>query len=1235
MHRLNTTSTSLDEIVEPVDLEQSPGDVVVLSFADSDLSALAAAWALEQHALPSVRLVHLRDLRHPMSVDLWIERMATRAKVILVRLIGGLDWWRYGVEQLSAVARTHDIKLALLPGEDRDDPRLAAASTLPPGELDTLLRFFREGGRENLRALLRRLGRHAVADLDLAHLDLAEPTPLPRLAGYLPDLGAIDIERLAASVRPGRPVVPIIFYRALLLAGDTGAIDALCEALSTRGLAPAPLAITSLKEMAAAAFVRDALARLHPAVVVTTTAFAASGDGGDPTPLDGADVPVLQAVIATTRRAAWRESSRGLGAADLAMHVVLPELDGRVLAGAIAFKDSLSPHAELAFTSLASRPEPDRIAAVADRVAALVRLRERPRAERRIAVAMPDYPGAPGRTGYAVGLDVPASVVALLGDLAAAGYGVRDAPETSGALLDALNAGSTACGHDPPLQGEGRTAEGSPGWGGGGAADDGDAAYAETLSPPPGPLARADLPPAEPRYSESSATQQSDRSRQQPISVGGGGPRRRTTDYPASLSLADYAQLLTALPAELATRIHDAWGDLADDPDARDGRFRFRVGVYGNIVVALPPDRGRPGERRADYHDPALPPRHALVAFWLWLRHVFQADALVHMGAHGTLEWLPGKAVALTATCFPEAIIGALPVFYPFIVSNPGEAAQAKRRIAAVTIGHLPPPLVAADLSGDALRLERLVDEYAQADGLDRRRRERLAALIVEATRETGLGREAGVDANADADEVLRRVDAWLCDLKDLSIKDGLHVYGRAPMAPGADPAWQMSAAAEGKALLAALDGRRVLPGPAGAPMRGRRDVLPTGRNLFVADPRMLPTPTAMEFGQRAAAEVIRCYLQAHGEMPRTLVIDLWGSATLRTGGEEIAQGLSLMGCRPTWDPATGRVTGIEVLPPAAMGRPRVDVTWRISGLFRDIFPAQIALIDAAVRAIAAREETADENPLAAACRPLPVPPPLTPTLPSPACGGGTGRGQAEEGRVGAPARIFGTAPGAYGAGVEDLIGREADRSAISAAYLASASHAYGGPEGEAAPMPDAFAERIASADGLVHPGDDPGRDLLEGAEDVAFVGGFAAAAAALGRAPDLIMLDVTDPHRPRARPLDAALARIVRARAINPRFIAGQMRHGPRGAAELAETVDRLIGFVQTTDAVPSALIDLLHEAYLADPQVRAFLLRENPAAARAIAARLGAARRHGWWHPRRNDIDADLAAVMAETAP
>jgi cobaltochelatase CobN len=1107
MHLLATAQTSFDDIVAPVDLGQAPGDIAVLSFADSDLAGLAAAWAADKAALPRVRLAHLRDLRHPMSVDLWVERVGIHAKVILVRLIGGLDWWRYGIERLSAVAREKGIALAVLPGEDRDDPRLADASTLSADELASLLRYFREGGLENLRALLGRLARHGGE-----RFEVREPQPVPRCAGYLPGVGAVDLDLLVASLPAGRRVVPVIFYRALLLAADTAAIDALCAALQACGLSPAPLIVTSLKEPAAADFVRAALARLAPAAIVTTTAFAA-GEPGKPTPLDGPGVPVFQAVLATTKRSAWRDGARGLGATDLAMHVVLPELDGRVLAGAIAFKDALAAVEGLAFTAFANRPEPDRVAAVAARVAAQVHLAATPREKRRVAVLMPDYPGAPGRAGYAVGLDVPASVVALLADLASAGYGVHAAPDAPKALLNALSVGD------------------------------------------------------------------------------------------AALPLDDYARLFAGLPRGLQDRMTGAWGQAADDPDVRDGAFRFRATRFGNVVVALPPDRGLPGSRRADYHDATLPPRHALLAFALWLRHVAGVDTLVHMGAHGTLEWLPGKAVALTAACFPEAMVGPLPVFYPFIVSNPGEAAQAKRRIAAVTIGHLPPPLVATGLAGDAGELERLVDEYAQAEGLDRRRRERLAGLIVDTARRSGLAREAGVDPAAAADEVLRGIDAWLCDLKDLAIKDGLHVYGRPPASD--DPRWQASADAERTALIAALDGRRIPAGPAGAPARGRADVLPTGRNLYTADPRVLPTPTAMDLGRLATDEVIREYLQAHGEMPRSLVIDLWGSASLRTGGEEIAHGLALLGCRPVWDAATGRVTGIEVLPPAAMGRPRVDVTWRISGLFRDLFPAQIALIDAAVHAVAARDETDEENPLAAVRR-------------------------AAGDNPSALARLFGNAPGAYGAGIGD-IGLAPDRAEIGAAYLAAASHAYGGAEGAATALPGEFASRVAEADLLIHAGDDPGRDLLEGAEDAAFVGGFAAAAATLGRAPDLIMLDVTDPKRPRARALDRALARIVRARAISPRFIAGQMRHGPRGAAELAETVDRLIEYAALTGAVSSELIDLVHDAYLGDAAVRAFLLNENPAAARGIAARLDAARRQGWWHPRRNDVDVSLAPLLA----
>jgi cobaltochelatase CobN len=1113
MHLLQTSSTTLDDIVEPRDLGQSPGDIAILSFADSDLAGLAAAYAAEKGSLPSVRLAHLRDLRHPMSIDLWIDQVARHAKVIVVRLLGGLDWWRYGVDALTAVARERNIALALLPGEDRDDQRLAASSTLPAEELAALLQFFREGGRENLRALLRRLTGHAGFSLDGA-----TAKPVPRVGFYVPGQGVVTLDELAGRLAKGRAMVPIVFYRAALLAADTAPIDALCAELDARGLAPAPLMVTSLKDQEAAAFVRGALERLKPAVVVTTTAFAACGEG-EGSPLDATDAAVLQAVIATTRRAAWAESPRGLGPADLAMHVVLPELDGRVLAGAIAFKDALPKDDALCFTAFASRPEPDRVAMVADRIEALVRLKETPRAERRVAVLMPDYPAAGGRAGYAVGLDVPQSVIALLADLAEAGYGVTGEPESPSALLEALEAGVS-----------------SPG-----------------------------------------------------------------------IALQEYQRHLAALPSEVSSRIEAAWGAPEDDSDCRDGAFRFRAARFGNVLVALPPERGRLSDRRATYHDPSMPPRHAVLAFGLWLRHEAKADAIVHMGAHGTLEWLPGKAVALTSACLPEAVVGPLPVIYPFIVSNPGEAAQAKRRIAAITISHLPPPLAKTALSGGAQELERLVDEYAMADGLDRRRRERLARLIIETAQSTGLASEAGLAGELHADEALRKIDAWLCDLKDLALKDGLHIYGRATATDTDDPLWQASAEAERRALLAALDGTRVPPGPAGAPQRGRRDVLPTGRNLFTADPRLLPTPTAMELGRLAADDVIRLYLQTHGEMPRSLVIDLWGSATLRTGGEEIAQGLALMGCRPTWDKATGRVTGIEVLPTAVMGRPRVDVTWRISGLFRDLFPAQIALIDAAVKLLAERDEDEDENPLAAAAR----------------RDGGDGL-----------TRIFGAAPGAYGAGVEELLGGESAREAIGAAYLAATSHGYGGADGEGTTASGSFAARVAAADVLLHGSDDPSRDLLEGAEDAAHIGGFAAAAASLGGKADLIVLDTTDPARPRARPLDAALARIVRGRAVNPRFIEGMMRHGARGAAELAETVDRLVDFAETTGAVKSVLFDLVHEAYLADVQVRDFLLRENPEAARAISERLETARRKGLWHPRRNDLDLAAPALLAEAA-
>ncbi|WP_442583256.1 cobaltochelatase subunit CobN [Mesorhizobium sp. ASY16-5R] len=1199
MHILPTTSASLDDLVEPVDLAQSPADVVALSFTDSDLAALASAWRRGGENLPSMRLAALRDLRHPMSVDLWLDKVAAHAKVILVRILGGYDWWRYGCDQLAALARAKNIRLVMLPGECREqDERLVECSTLSRPELDDLLAFFREGGPSNMDALAGRLAGLARGE-DRASASLS---PVPKAGFYCPkreivrrgvlsplegEMSAKPIEGVgqgsarhkwhkrtsstAEATPPGpsghpplkgegkaAPVVPILFYRSMLLADDVAPIDALCEALEAQNIHPVPIFVSSLKDKDSLAFVEAVIADLNPAAIITATAFATGAEPGAETVFDRAGVPVFQVIVATTRREAWEKNPRGLAPADLAMHVVMPELDGRILAGAISFKAQSAADQALGFTAQINGPEPDRIKQVAARIAAFLRMATTPRDERRLAILLPDYPSAPGRTGYAVGLDVPASVLAMLHDLKNAGYYVDSIPESSRALLDLLE----RPGQGLELEDYRRMVAGLPveamavveaAWG--------DAA--EDAAPSPSPL-------------------------------WGGSPAGRGGGFGGwSLSVP---------PPRPAMRV-----DPPHNGESNTALFPFRAATFGNITVALAPDRGRSADRRADYHDAALPPRHALIAFGLWLRETLGVHALIHVGAHGTLEWLPGKTVALSRNCFPEIVTGALPVIYPFIVSNPGEAAQAKRRIAAITLGHLPPPMTSAGLDEDKQKLERLVDEYAQADGLDRRRRDRLARLIVETAAKSGLAAEAGV-ANTDApDEALRRIDAWLCDLKDFAVKDGLHIYGRA--APGeADPLRLASAEAERKTLLGALDGRHVRAGPAGAPARGRTDVLPTGRNLFTADPRAMPTPTAFDLGKAAAEEVLRRYLQDHGDWPRSLVIDLWGSASLRTGGEEIAQGLALMGCRPQWDAATGRVTGIEVLPQALLGRPRIDVTWRISGLFRDMFPTQIALMDAGARAVATCNEDDADNPLAAEAR----------------AAGST------------PARIFGSSPGTYGAGVEDVLARGewSTREEIGNAYLDAASHVYGGAEGEGIAAPGAFAGRIAEADLLIHTGDDPTRDILEGSADVAFIGGFTAALAALGRNADVIVLDTTDPVRPRPRSVTEAVTRVVRARSTNPVFIEGQMRHGPRGASEFAETVDRLVGFAETTNAIPGALIEAVHDAYLGDPRVRDFLLRENPAAARFIAERFAAARRRGLWHPLRNAVDGDLAALIAEAS-
>ncbi|MFZ3180869.1 MAG: cobaltochelatase subunit CobN [Methylocystis silviterrae] len=1130
MHLLPRDLHNLDDAGAAVDLGQSPAEIVFLSFSDSELRLLARLYEQSGATLPSFRCASLAQLKHPYSVDLYLDVVARHARLIVVRLLGGKDYWPYGVEQLEALARAKRIALAIVPGDMHDDARLKQASTLGEETLNRIWRFFQDGGPDNLRSFLG-----------------FASTLVGRPARWRESVPVANAGQFESACRAGGELrATIVFYRAMFLADDVAPIVALSDALGERGFAVEAVYVASLKEAESETFVSRSLRAFAPDVILNATAFSARRDSGSV--LDLADAPVLQVALATSKRDAWEASTRGANGADLAMNVVLPEVDGRIFTRAISFKEEAPLRLAAEFSETRHAPERSRIDFVANLALNWARLRRKPNAEKSLALILSDYPARRGRGGYAIGLDAEASVHEIVSALTDAGY-------------DLGNDADTAL--PSPARGRGWPCEARSGEG-------------------PHPSSLRD-----------------DTFSRQREKVRASSLLRCLEDqkFVVSFSLDDYLALLSTLPASFVASVNDAWGAPQIDPAVVDGAFRFSCLEAGKLIIALQPDRGARAERYESYHDVQRPPRHAYVAFYLWLRHMRKIDALIHLGAHGTLEWLSGKSVMLSEACAPEAVLGPTPLIYPFIVNDPGEAAQAKRRTCAVTIGHLTPPLVDAELFDAAAKVETLLDEYATASALDARRARLVAGAIIDEAERSGLAAECGASREMDIAETLTRLDAWMCDLKDMRIGDGLHVFGRAEENSDADPARGACARAERQALIAALAGRFVEPGPAGAPSRGRADVLPTGRNLYCIDPRHAPTQTAYDIGRRAAAEVMTRHAQLHGEFPRHIMLDLWGSATIRTGGEDFAQALALLGVAPRWDTASARVIGFEILPQARLEFPRVDVTLQVSGLFRDMFGNLIALFDDAVHAVAARNEDAEINPLKAA----------------------------DDLR-----RVFGAADGAYGIGVSDraLRGNWSDRDDLARAYLCAAGHAYD-RAGESNEAVAAFSARVADADAHVHVQDMAEVDVLIGPAFADYEGGFAAANAMLGGDADLVHIDATRPERLRPCALKDEIARVLRMRLANPQWLQGQKRHGHRGAGEIAETIDNLYAFAATSGLISDAQFDLAFDATLGDDATRDFLAIENPRALTAIARVFSEALVRGLWNTQRNSVRGALSDI------
>jgi cobaltochelatase CobN len=1237
VHLLAAKSGTIDDGLEPFDLSQTPADLLFISSADSELTAISEAITETNHQT-SVRLASLNHLQHPMSVDLHLEKTVSKCKLVIIRVLGGLGYWQYGVEQYSSVLRVNNIPIAFLPGDDKPDPELRGLSTLNDTDYDQLWGYLVEGGLENTGNFLK-----YTNSILKGNTHPPSPKPVLKAGVYWPGEGITTPKEVHKHWKPDQHVVPIVFYRALIQGVGLNPVNRLVKALLKDNLNPLPIFVASLKDPLCQATIETIFDQHPPTVILNSTAFSVNSLNSDHvrpvnplTSVSANKAPVFQVIFSSSTEEVWESELNGLSGRDIAMNVALPEVDGRILSRAVSFKGE-SFYDEMTECSITTyRARGDRITFVSSLAKNWCALRQVQNEHSRPAFIMANYPNRDGRLANGVGLDTPESLITVSKELAKHGYKLDNFPKSSADLMKKLTSGPTN-------------------W----------------------------LP---------------DRVKR----LGG-------EFYPLDNYIHEYKKL----PYEFRSKIESRWGSPENDPFIKFSSkklhkkkikgFALSIHRFDNVIVGLQPARGYNIDAKETYHSPDLMPPHNYIAFYFWIRFEFKAHAIVHMGKHGNLEWLPGKSLALSNSCAPEAILGPTPHIYPFIVNDPGEGTQAKRRSQAVIIDHLTPPMARAETYGPLRELEGLIDEYYEAHSIDQRRATILQKEILSLTGSSGLSDDIGLVGGGDEND-LAKLDAYLCDLKEAQIRDGLHIFGLSPSgslardliisltrlprndgregdasltqaiandlnlnmntldanmaqswegpfprelediiedkwrsfgdtierveifaqkllegevkSPGSQtnhvlgkinievqPTVSKCGESEILGILNALNGEFIQPGPSGAPTRGRLDVLPTGRNFYSVDSRAMPTITAWNIGWKSANLLLEKHLQDNGDWLRTILLSAWGTSNMRTGGDDIAQCLALMGAKPKWDDMSKRVTGFEILPLSVLGRPRVDVTLRISGFFRDAFPQLISLVDSAATAIMNLDEPVEQN-LAAA------------------------RFKSGEDRT----RVYGAKPGAYGAGLQALIDERIwnSKSDLGAAYIEWGSYAYG-KDSNGKKKTEDFETRLKQTEAIVQNQDNREHDILDSDDYYQFEGGAAAAVSTLqGIDRPIYHNDHSRPERPIIRTLEEEISRVVRSRVVNPKWVNGVKRHGYKGAFEMAATLDYLFAFSATTGAVKSHHFDLTYEAYLEDVETFNFIKDNNQSALFEMAQKFKEALDRGLWRPKSNSARALLEKLI-----
>ncbi|MDT0444279.1 cobaltochelatase subunit CobN [Streptomyces johnsoniae] len=1182
--------------------------IALLSTSDTDLLSARASGATWRLSNPA------------RAGDAELATTVAGADLVVVRLLGSPgELWN----GLGAV-RDRGTPLVVLGGEQQPNAELMERSTVPIGVAAEAHRYLAEGGPANLAEL---------------HAFLSD-TVLLTGEGFEPPIAIPEWGFAARPAAPGGglPRVGVLYYRAHEASGNTAFAHALADAIDATGRAVGvPVFAGSLRSAPDSLY--DALGALDALVVTVLAAGGtipsnASAGGNDEAwdvrRMAALDIPVLQGLCLTSSRAEWEASDDGVTPLDSASQIAIPEFDGRIITAPFSFKEF---DADGLPRYVADAERCGRVAALAVNHA---RLRSTPNRDKRIAVVLSAYPTKHARIGNAVGLDTPVSAVRLLRRLRDDGYDLG----ADNAVVRILDAGHTDT-------------------------EAGDALIHAL------------------------------------VAAGGQDEEWLTsaqlTDAHVRIGAAEYEAWTADLPAGLRAAMAETWGAAPGSLFVNDaGELVLATLSAGNVVLLIQPPRGFGENPVAIYHDPDLPPSHHYLGAYRWLEHGFGAHAVVHLGKHGSLEWLPGKNAALSAACATDAALGNLPLVYPFLVNDPGEGAQAKRRAHATIVDHLVPPMARAETYGDIARLEQLLDEHANIAAMDPAKLPAVRGEIWTLMQAAQLHRDLGLEARPGDDEFddfLLHVDGWLCEIKDAQIRDGLHVLGEAPTGaarvnlvlailraaqvwggvgdavPGLRAAlglkdaatastaevdgfeaearelvegmeaagWEPAAAAtlhtaqevrrvlefaavevvprlarttgELAAVSHALDGGFVPAGPSGSPLRGLVNVLPTGRNFYTVDPRAVPSRLAWQAGQAMADSLLRRYREETGGYPRSVGLSVWGTSAMRTSGDDIAEVLALLGVRPEWDAESRRVGRLAVVPLDELGRPRIDVTVRISGFFRDAFPHAVALLDDAVRLVAALDEPDERNFVRAHAR----------------------ADLAEHGdERRATTRIFGSRPGSYGAGILQVIesGSWRDDKDLAEVYTAWGGFAYGrGLDG--APADDDMRANYRRIKVAAKNVDSREHDIADSDDYFQYHGGMIATVRALtGADPKAYVGDSTSPDAVRTRTLAEETSRVFRARVVNPRWIAAMQRHGYKGAFELAATVDYLYGFDATAGVVHDGMYEELARQYVLDETNQQFLRRSNPWALRGIVERLHEAVERGLWA----EPDPGLLAAMRQ---